>query len=82
MGDQVPVIFAMGRVKFKVHGREPGHKGRPHVHVEFAGMKMVVDLQSLEVLSNDFGKAAMVAILREIENNQALLLEKWKEYHG
>lgn len=78
----MPVIFQRGRIKFKVHGREPIHKGRPHVHVEFAGMAMVVDLESLDVLSNAFGPAATQGILKEIEINQALLLEKWREFHG
>ena len=56
----------------------------PHVHVEGMGASVRINLLTLEAMdkTTDFSAGTLNKILKVVQENRILLLERWEEIHG
>lgn len=65
----------------EVRSREQPHKGAPHVHAEYQGYEVSVNILTTEVVGNLPSKQ-LERVKEFINKNREFLLEKWEKYHG
>lgn len=53
----------------------------PHCHARHAGLEMLVDIGTLEILAGRLEPAAQRKALAWCRENQALLMARWEELH-
>lgn len=75
-----PVVLRSGRFTVVIFTRD---HAPAHVHVKSAEKEARVTLDPVEVMSNlGFKPSEIKSILKLVEDHQADLLDKWKEYHS
>lgn len=76
------VISRMAGMRFIIHSNENCGHNRGHIHIEFNGAEMEIDLLSFEVI-NVSGKIAnhKVKMAQEfVKENQKTFIEHWNEF--
>jgi hypothetical protein len=75
-----PVVFSFRSIKFRINAND---HNPPHVHVEGAGAKVRIDLNTLECIDDEteFSNSSLRRILEQVRIRREELLEEWSKYH-
>ena len=66
-------------IDFFFHPREDNHNN-PHIHCEYSGKTISIDLNTLKVLNGTFKKSKIDFALEKIKENQEDLLNYWDKF--
>jgi len=66
-------------INFFFHPREDNHN-RPHIHCEYSGKTIFVDLTTLKVTHGSFKKSKIDYAIQKIKENQEELIDYWNRF--
>ncbi len=69
-------------IKFIIHTDEYVHRGRPHVHAQYSGDVIKIDIQTLKTKGKLKNKKKQKEAIRIVNENKAFFIQKWREYTG
>lgn len=66
-------------IDFFFHPREDNHN-KPHIHCEYSGKTIRIDLTTLEVTHGSFNKSKIKYAIKKIKENQEELIDYWNRF--
>lgn len=75
-------VYEEDGIKFVIHTDEYIHRGTPHVHAEYSGEKLKIDIRSLVTKGRFKNRKKQKKAIEAVDNHREFFMKKWNELVG